>query len=92
MDLFGRKAKAELEWTKRELESWKQEAYDQRELYHKKIRPLLLALGRVIATDKAFIADIGDPDRKAKSDKLAMAAIDRIIAEDEAARHSTGEP
>lgn len=61
-------------------------------LYHaKRIEPLILALGRLIATDKAFVTDELDPKRKAESDKLADKAISRLMADDWARKHTVGE-
>src|SRR4051812_46373545 len=82
MDLFGRKAKAKAVWLEQELQNTKQsfliESQNNRIFYAELLRPMLLALCRVIAKDKAFMADINDPDRKAESDTLASKAIARL--------------
>ncbi len=50
-----------------------------------------VAIGRVLARDPVNTTSEFDPVRKAESDRLGAEAIDRLIAEDAARRHTFGE-
>lgn len=91
IDLFGRRRIAtlleELQVTKGELAEERNYCRRLVERAADDIRPLILALGRMIAQkDKYFVMDELDPARKAESDAIGEAVIKRLMSEDAARR------